>query len=65
MQKVFYIEGMGCAGCSAKVTNALVKLGAKASVNHATGKAEVEYEAPITEADIKKTIESLGYDVVG
>lgn len=65
MQKVFNIEGMGCAGCSAKVTNALVKLGAKASVNHATGKAEVEYEAPITEADIKKTIESLGYDVVG
>lgn len=62
------IEGMGCAGCSSKIQAALLKKPGieKATVDHASGKAEIDFEPEqLSEAAIRETIEALGYDVVG
>ena len=58
------ISGMSCAACSAKIEKKLNKLGgvSKASVNLATEKATVEYDASeIKVSEIIKSIEALGY----
>nr|WP_109472612.1 heavy metal translocating P-type ATPase [Ornithinimicrobium cavernae] len=53
---------MTCASCSARIERKLNKLeGVEAAVNLATEKARVQYAAPLTVADIVKTVQSAGY----
>ncbi|MDQ1658262.1 MAG: P-type Cu+ transporter, partial [Cryptosporangiaceae bacterium] len=56
------IGGMTCASCAARVERKLNKLGGvSATVNYATEKAQVEYPADLTAADLIATVEATGY----
>ena len=58
------ISGMSCAACSARIEKRLVKLDGvvKASVNLATERATIEYDAgKIQVADMIRAVEALGY----
>lgn len=60
----FKISGMTCAACSARIEKKLSKLDgiSNAGVNLAVEKATVEFDKSIiTEADIIKAIEAIGY----
>ncbi|MGB4835419.1 MAG: heavy metal translocating P-type ATPase [Nostocoides sp.] len=56
------ITGMTCASCSARIERKLGKLeGVAASVNLATEKAHIRYDAPLTVQDILATVRATGY----
>lgn len=60
----FNIAGMHCAGCAARLTNVLERLPGVQSthVNHANGRAEVEYDEGATGFDqMKEAVEKAGY----
>lgn len=58
------IGGMHCTSCAAGVEARLRKLGSHSvEVDFATGLATIEYQAPLTPAEIVKAIESSGYHV--
>jgi len=59
------LTGMSCAACAAKIEKKLNKLEGvqKATVNFATGKATVEYDATkVKVSDMIKAVETLGYN---
>ena len=59
------ISGMTCASCAAKIEKKLSKLGgvSKASVNLATEKASIEFDASeIKISELIKAVQSLGYE---
>ena len=56
------IGGMTCASCANRIERKLNKLdGVSASVNYATEKAKVTYEAGIDQAALVATVEQAGY----
>ncbi|WP_024793594.1 heavy metal translocating P-type ATPase [Tomitella biformata] len=56
------IEGMTCTSCSARIEKKLNKMdGVTATVNYATGKAQVEHTADISADQLLATIEATGY----
>lgn len=57
------VEGMTCAGCANSVKKAVAAAdpGATVRVDLATGKVEIESEAPVER--LKQAIEGAGYDV--
>ncbi|MDQ1647749.1 MAG: P-type Cu+ transporter [Cryptosporangiaceae bacterium] len=56
------IGGMTCASCAARVERKLNKLGGvTATVNYATEKAQVQYPADLTPADLIAAVEATGY----
>ncbi len=62
------ITGMTCAACASRIEKKLNKQAgvAKASVNFATGKATVEYDPEMTNADgLIQTVKDVGYDTAG
>jgi Cu+-exporting ATPase len=62
---VLPIEGMSCASCAATVQNALSNAAgvASATVNYATAKAAVDYNAEYTDiAELIRTVRGAGYD---
>ncbi len=59
------IEGMTCASCAARIERKLNKLdGVLATINYATEKAAVEYDASlITHGALVEAVEQAGYSV--
>jgi P-type Cu+ transporter len=59
------LEGMTCAACATRIERKLNKLdGVSASVNYATEKAAVRYDAGrVAVADIVRAVEAAGYGV--
>ncbi|MBZ4321118.1 heavy metal translocating P-type ATPase [Streptomyces huiliensis] len=56
------IGGMTCASCAARVEKKLNRMeGVAATVNYATEKAQVTYDAGVTVADLVATVEATGY----
>ncbi|MBH1934816.1 copper-translocating P-type ATPase [Streptomyces sp. AV19] len=56
------IGGMTCASCAARVEKKLNRMaGVSATVNFATEKAKVTYDADVTVADLIATVEKTGY----
>ncbi|GIJ76126.1 Cu+-exporting ATPase [Micromonospora phaseoli] len=56
------IGGMTCAACAARVEKKLNRMdGVRATVNYATEKATVTYDAPVTPDDLVTTVEQTGY----
>ncbi len=56
------IGGMTCASCAARIERKLNKLdGVTAAVNYATEKAQVEFPATLTTADLIKVVQDTGY----
>ncbi|MEV6694438.1 heavy metal translocating P-type ATPase [Micromonospora sp. NPDC051196] len=56
------IGGMTCAACAARIEKKLNRLdGVQASVNYATEKASISYDAPVTPDDLIATVEKTGY----
>ena len=56
------ITGMTCASCSARIERKLGKLdGVQASVNLATERAQVSYQAPVRVEDILSAVRATGY----
>ena len=56
------ISGMTCASCASRIERKLNKLdGVSASVNYATEKAWVEYDAGVGPDDLLATVEAAGY----
>lgn len=67
VKKTFPVTGMSCASCAASVESMLkAQPGVlNAGVNYANSTASVEYVPTIARAeDFKKTIQSIGYDLV-
>lgn len=66
MQKIIYIEGMSCEGCSGRIKRLLEKIdGVSADVSHTDGKAVVNLANAVDEALLRSTIEKAGYHVTG
>ncbi|MEO5722790.1 MAG: heavy metal translocating P-type ATPase [Ilumatobacteraceae bacterium] len=58
----FDIEGMTCTSCAARIEKKLNRMdGVTATVNYATEKATVAFDATVTPADVIATIEGTGY----
>ncbi|MBC2876240.1 MULTISPECIES: heavy metal translocating P-type ATPase [Streptomyces] len=56
------IGGMTCASCAARVEKKLNRMdGVVATVNYATEKAQVTYDAGVTVDDLVATVEATGY----
>ncbi|GGM33851.1 carbonate dehydratase [Micromonospora sonchi] len=56
------IGGMTCAACAARIEKKLNRMdGVRATVNYATEKASVSYDAPVTPDDLVATVEKTGY----
>ncbi|MFV2103906.1 heavy metal translocating P-type ATPase [Micromonospora sp. LOL_024] len=56
------IGGMTCAACAARIEKKLNRMdGVRASVNYATEKASVTYDAPVTPDDLVATVKQTGY----
>ncbi|GIJ29401.1 carbonate dehydratase [Micromonospora qiuiae] len=56
------IGGMTCASCAARIEKKLNRMdGVQATVNYATEKASVSYDAPVTPDDLVATVEKTGY----
>ena len=60
------ITGMTCASCANRIERKLNKLdGVTASVNYATERASVDYDASaVAPEDLVATVQSAGYDAV-
>jgi copper chaperone CopZ len=64
MKKIFCIKGMHCNSCAMMIENELEDRGIKSKIDFANEKAEVEFdEKKISEKEIKKIIEKLGYNI--
>ncbi|WP_341718714.1 heavy metal translocating P-type ATPase [Micromonospora sp. FIMYZ51] len=56
------IGGMTCASCAARIEKKLNRMdGVRATVNYATEKATVSYDAPVTPDELIATVEKTGY----
>ncbi|MFF8261325.1 heavy metal translocating P-type ATPase [Streptomyces virginiae] len=56
------IGGMTCASCAARIEKKLNRMdGVSATVNYATEKAKVTYDASVSVADLIGTVEATGY----
>ncbi|KUL35269.1 heavy metal translocating P-type ATPase [Actinoplanes awajinensis] len=56
------IGGMTCASCASRIEKKLNRMdGVTASVNYATEKASVSFDAPLTANDLIATVEKTGY----
>ena len=56
------IEGMTCTSCSARIEKKLNRMdGVTATVNYATGKAQVDHTPGVSADELLATIESTGY----
>ncbi|MGR3321197.1 MAG: heavy metal translocating P-type ATPase, partial [Pseudooceanicola sp.] len=57
------VNGMTCAGCAARAQRALAAVDGvtEASVNYATGKAQVHYDAPATPDALENALSDAGY----
>lgn len=67
INKTVNIEGMTCAACSARIEKVLGKMDgvSSAGVNLAAEKLNIEFDAQkVSEADIKKAVEKIGYGYV-
>lgn len=67
MEKVLDVRGMTCNHCKASVEGALGQLPgvSKVTVDLASGKVTVVYDAArLGEAQLRQTVEEIGYDVV-
>jgi copper chaperone len=67
MEKELNVRGMTCNHCKASVEGALGELPgvSRVTVDLASGKVTVIYDAAhIGEAQLKQTVEEIGYDVV-
>ncbi|SHJ39423.1 heavy-metal-associated domain-containing protein [Lutispora thermophila] len=68
INRTFQLETLTCPNCAAKIETVLKKMkGVKdVEVLFSSSRAKVSFEEDTTNQDeIKKTIESLGYDVLG
>lgn len=66
-KEMFYVTGMSCAGCAANVQEALsTRAGVEeAGVNFAASTATVVYRpAEVSAADLQRTVQEAGYDLV-
>jgi Cu+-exporting ATPase len=61
------IEGMHCAACAANVERALKKISGvkEANISLMTKKGFIETSDNVSESEIKKAIERVGYKVTG
>ena len=66
MQNTLAIGGMTCAACSARIERVVRKLEGvvNATVNLATEKLFVEYEAPLELRAIKEAVTNIGYQII-
>ena len=66
MKKIIKIKGMHCASCASTIEKTLknAKGVSKASVNFGTESAIVEYDKRISEEEIEKLIEGVGYGII-
>ena len=59
------IAGMTCASCANRIERKLNKLeGVTASVNYATEKATVEFDATVAPEQLVEAVEAAGYQAV-
>lgn len=67
MEKKILIEGMKCSGCANRVNNALKQIKGikKIDVNLENKCANITYKKDITNEELTKAIEDLGFKVVG
>ena len=66
MKKTLEIEGMHCMSCSKLIEMELEDSVNTISVNHETGKAEIDFdENKISEQEIKNKIKKSGFSVKG
>ena len=65
VEKTMKISGMMCAHCEARVKKTLEALPQveSAAVSHKNGTAVLKLSADISDADLKKAVEALGYKV--
>src|SRR4051812_39266981 len=66
-QASFQVTGMTCAACAARIEKGLNRMDGvqEANVNLALEKSVVQYDPErITELELEKKIQDLGYDVV-
>ena len=65
MKKIIKIEGMHCEKCSGRVEKALNGIGGvSAKVNLAKKSAVVSVNSQISDEELKKTVEELGFSVI-
>lgn len=65
-KKTFFVEGMTCENCVARVTRVINDIdGLSAKVNLKKKEVEVSMEKEVGDAVIKEIIEKAGYEVVG
>ena len=62
MEKIFKVEGMMCEHCSARVEKALKAMGYTVTVDLKKGEVTVAGDS-IDTAEVKNSIEDLGFDV--
>ena len=56
------IAGMTCASCATRIERGLNKLdGVSASVNYATERASVDFDAAVDPAELLEAVEAVGY----
>jgi len=62
-QTTLTLDGLSCASCVGRAESALCAVPgvAEARVNLATRQARVRYDAPATEADLRRALETAGY----
>ena len=66
MKKTIEIKGMHCVSCSKLIEMELEDQVNKISVNHETGKAEIDFdENKISEHEINQIIKKSGFSVKG
>lgn len=65
-KKSFPVTGMTCASCASSVESILTHTEgvAKASVNFANSSVLVEYNDSLTSEDLRKALQSVGYDLI-
>ncbi|WP_339924260.1 heavy metal translocating P-type ATPase [uncultured Cyclobacterium sp.] len=66
LKKSFPVTGMTCASCASSVESILTHTEgvAKASVNFANSSVLVEYNDSLTSEDLRKALQSVGYDLI-
>jgi P-type Cu2+ transporter len=67
INKIYSVTGMSCASCAARSESHVKSLPGikKASVNFASTSLQVEFEPEtISPSDIKKALQSIGYDLI-
>lgn len=67
IKRIYAVKGMGCASCAARVDKVLNRQPGvcRASVNFASAKAVVEYDANVcSDAILRSAVQEAGYDIV-